>query len=55
MHEDMPELWREITATDPSWMPRIIRVLQRDHAAAWESAVFTAIGENAKEQVERRA
>ena len=54
MHENWAERWREITGTDPSWMPRILAVLQRDHQAAWESAISTAVHENAAELAGRR-
>jgi hypothetical protein len=47
MHEKMPETWRAMTGTDPSWMPRIIALLMEDHPRAWRAAVSQAVSDNA--------
>jgi hypothetical protein len=47
MPENMPAMWRNLTGTDPAWMPRIIAILQRDYPAVWEEAIARAITENA--------
>ena len=49
-HEDMPQVWRDMTGMNPSWMPRVIAILMEDHPDVWRRAWTEAISRNADEQ-----
>lgn len=42
-----------LAVADPSWFPRVLRVLARDYPGISTEAWATAIEENAVEQVQR--